>query len=338
MRRLLWLLAATLLLGPLAWADDKKDTPPKDSPPAKEPATPKEKFQALLKEHMTQQQAILKEAQKAKGEEQQKLLQKYFNIGAQFGEKIYKLAEDYPKDPVATDAVFWVLQNSQGSPIYQKAIAKATNLVGEMPLKDLAQRLNMMMRQMVVDPKFFEAVIKRAEKDEKESQAADLLAWVATNDMFSPNGSKAAERLVDKYPDNSAIEGLCQVLSYGNSPNADATLKKILEKTTKDRVKAAAALGLGKILAAKTDKLGDDPKQADKVAGEAETYLVMVTDKFGKDVPALKQQALDELKALRTLRVGKEAPDIAGPDLDDKKFKLSDYRGKVVLLDFWGNW
>ena len=36
--------------------------------------------------------------------------------------------------------------------------------------------------------------------------------------------------------------------------------------------------------------------------------------------------------------VGNLAKEIDGEDLDGKKFKLSDYRGKVVLLDFWGNW
>jgi hypothetical protein len=36
--------------------------------------------------------------------------------------------------------------------------------------------------------------------------------------------------------------------------------------------------------------------------------------------------------------VSKEVPEIQGPDLDDKDFKLSDYRGKVVMLDFWGHW
>ena len=38
------------------------------------------------------------------------------------------------------------------------------------------------------------------------------------------------------------------------------------------------------------------------------------------------------------LAVGKPAPEIEGEDIDGMAFKLSDYRGKVVLLDFWGNW
>jgi AhpC/TSA family len=38
------------------------------------------------------------------------------------------------------------------------------------------------------------------------------------------------------------------------------------------------------------------------------------------------------------LQVGNLAPDIENEDLDGETFKLSDYRGKVVMLDFWGNW
>jgi thiol-disulfide isomerase/thioredoxin len=36
--------------------------------------------------------------------------------------------------------------------------------------------------------------------------------------------------------------------------------------------------------------------------------------------------------------VGRPAPEIEGEDLDGKTFKLSDYKGKVVLLDFWAMW
>ena len=38
------------------------------------------------------------------------------------------------------------------------------------------------------------------------------------------------------------------------------------------------------------------------------------------------------------LKIGETAPEIEGPDLDGVKFKLSEYRGKVVMLDFWGYW
>ncbi len=41
---------------------------------------------------------------------------------------------------------------------------------------------------------------------------------------------------------------------------------------------------------------------------------------------------------MRNLQIGMQVPDIEGADLDGVDFKLSDYRGKVVMLDFWGNW
>jgi hypothetical protein len=52
-------------------------------------------------------------------------------------------------------------------------------------------------------------------------------------------------------------------------------------------------------------------------------------------------------KSLRTSRqcppgdglaAGQMAPEIQGTDLDGVPFKLSDYRGQVVVLDFWGHW
>ena len=47
-----------------------------------------------------------------------------------------------------------------------------------------------------------------------------------------------------------------------------------------------------------------------------------------------------QLKAMAAgpVTMGKPAPDIALPGLDGKVRKLSDYKGKVVLLDFWASW
>ncbi len=38
------------------------------------------------------------------------------------------------------------------------------------------------------------------------------------------------------------------------------------------------------------------------------------------------------------LVVGKPVPDFTAKDIEGAEFKLSDYKGKVVLLDFWGFW
>jgi hypothetical protein len=46
----------------------------------------------------------------------------------------------------------------------------------------------------------------------------------------------------------------------------------------------------------------------------------------------------DAIYGEEVLGIGKPAPQIEGEDLDGVQFKLSDYRGKVVLLDFWGDW
>ena len=38
------------------------------------------------------------------------------------------------------------------------------------------------------------------------------------------------------------------------------------------------------------------------------------------------------------LTVGKEAPDFVLPNLNEQSVRLSDYRGKVVFLNFWATW
>lgn len=47
----------------------------------------------------------------------------------------------------------------------------------------------------------------------------------------------------------------------------------------------------------------------------------------------------DDLSSIETgTEAGQLAPEITGEDLDGEVFNLSDYRGKVVMLDFWGDW
>jgi len=44
------------------------------------------------------------------------------------------------------------------------------------------------------------------------------------------------------------------------------------------------------------------------------------------------------LYKLEKLAVGKQAPDSEGENLEGKKSKLSDFKGKVVVVDIWATW
>ncbi len=61
-----------------------------------------------------------------------------------------------------------------------------------------------------------------------------------------------------------------------------------------------------------------------------------------KELVESKQTLADAARArldeMHNLVPGMPAPEISGVDFDGKPLKLSDYRGKVVVLVFWGTW
>ena len=71
---------------------------------------------------------------------------------------------------------------------------------------------------------------------------------------------------------------------------------------------------------------------------------------FAAAAKAMRRILVDNARRKRRLKRGGDlarqelaedaiaAPEIEGEDVDGTGFKLSDYRGKVILLDFWGDW
>jgi thiol-disulfide isomerase/thioredoxin len=76
---------------------------------------------------------------------------------------------------------------------------------------------------------------------------------------------------------------------------------------------------------------------------EAERLYERTLAEFGDVSPPgldgpLGKWAKAALFEMRELAVGKTAPEIEGEDLDGKALRLSDHRGKVVVLTFWATW
>ena len=56
------------------------------------------------------------------------------------------------------------------------------------------------------------------------------------------------------------------------------------------------------------------------------------------EVQAEAEEVAKELTALESVQPGKPAPDLTGDNPEGKAIKLSDLKGKVVLVDFWATW
>jgi hypothetical protein len=167
-------------------------------------------------------------------------------------------------------------------------------------------------------------MIALAEKEPKSSVAADALIWAVRHSYHDQSvGPQAIALLKENHIENEKLGSACQMLAYNNSKENREFLNTVVEKNPHDKVKGAASLALGQMLAS------ENP-------AEAEKHLNAVIEKYGSK--SQKESARGQLFEMHNLAIGKVAPEIEGEDVDGKKFKLSDYRGKVVVIDFWGDW
>src|SRR5262245_7171785 len=262
------------------------------------PATPAEQYQALRKEYdrASSSGVPLTDAERLK------FVGSVYKHRNALAQKFLELAEKYPDDPIALDALMQAVWQVNGTPW-------PVELVGEDTAR--ARALELIQRDHI------------------------------RSDKLGP---------------------LCQRVAGGFCKEYETFLSVALAKNPHEEVRAAACLSLGQFLHHRLQRLDlcrEQPELAKEFAGlYGQEYLAELQrqdrEKVLREIEALFEQAAQkygdvklpggetvaeraraELYGMRTLSVGKEAPDIEGEDQDGKRFKLSDYRGKVVLLDFW---
>ena len=126
---------------------------------------------------------------------------------------------------------------------------------------------------------------------------------------------------------------LCRELPRLGHSSGVELLEAVLAKNPHREVQAHACYALGKLLKRRAEE-ESDPKLTQRARGLFERFMA----EYAQVAPDLEERAGRMLSELRRLTVGKVAPEIEGKDLKGRKMKLSDYRGQVVLLTFWGTW
>ena len=216
------------------------------------------------------------------------------------------------------------------------------------------------------------------EKNPKDPIAVEALTQIITQEYWlnahtshpgwgkESRQARAIALLLRDHVESDKLAETCKRVHFGFRQECETFLRTVLEKNPHREVQGVACLRLAQFLATRLEKLellSDQPELAkrydtlfgkdymdalkrqdrSKVIKEAETFYERTIEKYSDvNVPQYNstagKQAGIELFEIRHLAIGKEAPDIEGEDQHGQQFKLSDYRGKVVLLYFWSEY
>jgi hypothetical protein len=177
----------------------------------------------------------------------------------------------------------------------------------------------------------FEDLALRAKGSET---GCNCWVWVFSNSYDNPEAmQRAFDAIGGEYVTSPALEGFVQRLGWMGKQvgqaKADALLEKILASSPHDSVRAA-------VLVTQASGLLQDGQGSAEAIAAARARLERVQKEFGKTRYAAQAEGM--LFEADHLQIGMAAPDFEAVDQDGKPWKLSDYRGKVVVIDFWGYW
>ncbi len=179
-------------------------------------------------------------------------------------------------------------------------------------------------------PRFFAKAKAYAGKDEAILFLQEIL-WF---DQHKGTQSKVIDTLLRDHVKSEKMESfairLGGLYNMIGAENANRSMEALLKNNPHPQVKAAVLWSKVAVL------LGGNPEISDAKKKEGKSLLKRILKLAPKSKAA--QLAGDRLFSMENLKMGMPAPDIVGKDLNGKPLRLSEFKGKVVMLDFWGDW
>lgn len=201
------------------------------------------------------------------------------------------------------------------------------------------------------------SILEEGGTHERSVDAAQFLtnqaAMTARGDEYAYRGAKA---LLEYVPDFGAwgmtlsrMNMLRRFRDDGESsrPATDRFFEELASEAEDPVLRAAGRyyLALGRMAAVNAEALSEDERTARKEAAldAAEGLSAGVEDEallFGMRMGAgtFADAEADLIRSIRHATVGSVVADLSGSRMDGVEEALADYRGRIVLLDFWATW
>ena len=170
---------------------------------------------------------------------------------------------------------------------------------------------------------------------EDKAASFQALTWVMSNIRTPAIKRDAMESLLENHLENKRIGSTTRTMTRSRrSAEIDEYLTTIRDKSPHEKVRANAAVAYANY---RKSNVSTDKEELEEVAKLFEDAVEEFKDVKlpGGSIEEIVEAPLFELK---NLQIGMQAPNIQGEDVDGVEFELKDYLGKVVVIDFWGDW
>jgi thiol-disulfide isomerase/thioredoxin len=274
-----------------------------DEPPDKG-KTPRERYQILVQEQREAMQQFLDLSQKARTpQERLKIYRERYPRVQSYVRRFLELAESAPEDPAAVDSLIWIAMQGGCAPEVTRAV-------------------DMLAASHAENPRL-----------------GEVAARLVPNLVFSlaPSAETLLRAIVAKNPDRGIQGQAC--IALGQYLKQESELVRALKGETNQArqlesyyaMQGAERVSLIQIRAKDPEALS---KESASTFERAAREFADVSDYLRLVDPTVQAKLFEN----PNLGIGKPAPEITGEALDGKPIKLSDYRGMVVVLNFWGDW
>ncbi len=206
--------------------------------------------------------------------------------------------------------------------------------------------------------------IPQPANERQPDYGAHVLAWILQRGEDLPEAQTALEKLRLRHATDRELADTCAMLVNRNGAHVARWLGGFADQPWGQATRGSALHALA-LQEANAASMLRHLRERDEIAGNLRKFLdpAFIRELETRDPAALEQSAIERLERvckefpevtnyrgklgdlaraklheMRDLAIGAIAPEIAGSDVEGVAFKLGDYRGKVVLLDFWGNW
>jgi hypothetical protein len=281
-----------------------------------------ESIASVMKEYDDAMQAFMKNYRAAPADQRAAIVENEMPEAKAFAERLLPLIREAPASPDALKALAWISARGEGQ-VKGPLTEQATALMLEHHLQS----------DEIVDMAFMMSYA-----------APSRVTWNFLTRLIDDSGE-----------DQQRLKGVASFAQIMQLRNGQETWKYLRQQLAN----AAATSGEQSEEFAEAQKQWDEFH--DSLADEARQFaehgtlpggrelaewLEQVNEQYGDEVLSergsnrtlIREKCEGTLFEMRYLAIGKTAPDIEGEDLDGETFRLSDYRGKVVVLDFWGDW